>query len=50
MNSRPQQSSGSTVLNTFAPKKALVLAKFSRYEFEKHRNPDLSENEFIENV
>lgn len=35
---------------TFAPKKALVLGKFSRYEFEKHRNPHSSEEELIHSV
>lgn len=34
----------------FSPKKALLLCKFSRYDFEKHRNPDLSEDELIESV
>lgn len=35
---------------TFAPKKALVLGKFSRYEFEKHRNPHSSEEELIHSL
>lgn len=34
----------------FLPKKALVLTKFSRYEFEKRRHADLSEEELIKNV
>lgn len=34
----------------FLPKKALVLTKFSRYEFEKKRHADLSEEELIKNV
>jgi hypothetical protein len=34
----------------FRPKTALVLAKFSRYEFEKRRNPYLSEKDLIKNV
>lgn len=49
MNSS-QESATRSKLDTFVPKKALVLGKFSRYEFEKHRNPKLTENEFIENV
>lgn len=39
-----------SMTNVFTPKKALVLGKFSRYEFEKHRNPNLSEEEFIQSV
>ncbi|XP_054706903.1 NAD kinase 2, mitochondrial-like [Uloborus diversus] len=34
----------------FLPKKALVLSKFSRYEFEKRRHADLSEDELIKNL
>lgn len=34
----------------FAPKRALVLGKFSRYDFEKQRNPSFSENELIQSV
>jgi hypothetical protein len=34
----------------FRPKTALVLSKFSRYEFEKRRNPYLSEKDLIKNV
>lgn len=34
----------------FLPKKALILTKFSRYEFEKRRHADLSEEELIKNV
>ena len=34
----------------FLPQKALVLSKFSRYEFEKRRHADLSEEELIKNV
>ncbi|KFM59855.1 NAD kinase domain-containing protein 1, partial [Stegodyphus mimosarum] len=34
----------------FLPKKALVLTKFSRYEFEKRRHSDLSEEELIKNL
>lgn len=34
----------------FLPKKALILTKFSRYEFEKRRHADLSEKELIKNV
>lgn len=36
--------------SAFRPKKALVLGKFSRYEFEKHRNPNLNEKEISESV
>lgn len=36
--------------SAFTPKKALVLGKFSRYEFEKHRNPNLNEEEFSESL
>lgn len=34
----------------FNPKKVLVLGKFSRYEFEKHRHANLNEDEFVEYV
>ena len=34
----------------FRPKTALLLTKFSRYEFEKRRNPGLSEEELSKNV
>ncbi|CAG2117699.1 unnamed protein product, partial [Medioppia subpectinata] len=34
-------------IEPFRPKKALVLTKFSRYEFEKKRNPDLNEEQLI---
>lgn len=34
----------------FLPEKALILTKFSRYEFEKRRHADLSEEELIKNV
>lgn len=34
----------------FRPKKVLVIGKFSRLEFEKHRNPDLSDKELAEYV
>lgn len=34
----------------FLPKKALILTKFSRYEFEKRRHADLSEEELIKNL
>lgn len=34
----------------FSPKKALVLTKFSRYEFEKRRHSDLTEDQLIKNL
>ena len=34
----------------FRPKRALVLAKFSRYEFEKRKNAHLKEDDLIKNV
>ncbi|XP_075680246.1 NAD kinase 2, mitochondrial isoform X2 [Dermatophagoides pteronyssinus] len=34
----------------FRPKKVLVIGKFSRLEFEKHRNPDLSDKELAEYI
>ena len=37
-------------IEPFKPKRALVLVKFSRYEFEKIRNPDSSEEEFKRTV
>lgn len=37
-------------IEPFQPKKALILAKFSRYEFEKRRNPAMSEEELIRSV
>ncbi|GFT18310.1 NAD kinase 2, mitochondrial [Nephila pilipes] len=42
----------STVLNEkpFTPKKALILTKFSRYEFEKRTHSELSEEELIKNL
>ncbi|CAG2165249.1 unnamed protein product [Oppiella nova] len=47
----PQMSSTdhhfSEPIEPFTPKRALVLTKFSRYEFEKKRNPDLSEEQLI---
>lgn len=36
--------------NQFTPNRALVVGKFSRYEFEKHRHPDLDEKQFIDCV
>ena len=36
--------------NEFRPQRALVVGKFTRYEFEKHRNPDLDEKSFVEAV
>ncbi|KAF8782341.1 NAD kinase 2 like protein [Argiope bruennichi] len=45
-------SQNSTQLNEtpFTPKKALILTKFSRYEFEKRTHSDLSEDELIKNL
>ncbi|GBN79464.1 NAD kinase 2, mitochondrial [Araneus ventricosus] len=45
-------SQNSTLLNEtpFTPKKALILTKFSRYEFEKRTHSDLSEDELIKNL
>ncbi|XP_076340024.1 NAD kinase 2, mitochondrial-like isoform X1 [Tachypleus tridentatus] len=37
-------------IHHFRPKKALILTKFSRYEYEKRRHPDLSEEELIKNL
>jgi hypothetical protein len=37
-------------IEPFRPKTALILAKFSRYEFEKRRNPYLTESDLIKNV
>lgn len=34
----------------FIPKKALILTKFSRYEFEKRRHPGLDEDQLKINV
>lgn len=34
----------------FKPKRALVLGKLSRYEFEKHRNPNIDEKQLMTNV
>ncbi|KAG8191209.1 hypothetical protein JTE90_021946 [Oedothorax gibbosus] len=34
----------------FVPKKALILTKFSRYEFEKKTHADLSEAELVKNL
>lgn len=34
----------------FIPRKALILTKFSRYEFEKRRHPGLSEDELKRNL
>lgn len=34
----------------FDPKTALILTKFSRYEFEKRRHPNLSEDELVQNL
>ncbi|GIY56258.1 hypothetical protein CDAR_274952 [Caerostris darwini] len=34
----------------FVPKKALILTKFSRYEFEKRTHSELSEDELIKNL
>ena len=50
----PEMSSSDQQYNDpiepFRPKRALILVKFSRYEFEKRRNPGLSEEEFIRSV
>ncbi|KAH7642798.1 NAD kinase 2, mitochondrial [Dermatophagoides farinae] len=35
---------------TFRPKKVLVVGKFSRLEFEKHRNANLSEKQLAEHL
>ncbi|CAL1273993.1 unnamed protein product [Larinioides sclopetarius] len=45
-------SQNSTLLNEtpFTPKKALILTKFSRYEFEKRTHSELSEDELIKNL
>ena len=48
MSSTDQQ--WSDPIEPFQPKKALILAKFSRYEFEKRRNPGMTEEELIRNV
>ena len=48
MSSSDQQFSDPT--EPFRPKRALVLVKFSRYEFEKRRNPGLSDEEFKKTV
>ncbi|UXI18456.1 pleckstrin-like protein domain-containing family F member 2-like [Sarcoptes scabiei] len=34
----------------FKPKRALVLGKLSRYEFEKHRNPNIDEKQLMTNI
>ncbi|XP_064476811.1 NAD kinase 2, mitochondrial-like isoform X2 [Ornithodoros turicata] len=34
----------------FVPKRALVLTKFSRYEFEKRRHADLTEEELVKDL
>ncbi|UYV83592.1 NADK2 [Cordylochernes scorpioides] len=39
-----------TSTESFSPKRALVLTKFSRYEFEKRRHSNLSETELIKNL
>lgn len=36
--------------DTFHSKKALILTKFSRYEFEKRTNPNLTEEQLIDKV
>lgn len=53
MSSTPKMTENGPVKcskSAFTPKKALVLGKFSRYEFEKHRNPNLSEKEISDSV
>ncbi|UYV83582.1 NADK2 [Cordylochernes scorpioides] len=39
-----------TSTESFSPKRALVLTKFSRYEFEKRKHSNLSETELIKNL
>ncbi|OTF80694.1 NAD kinase domain-containing protein 1-like protein [Euroglyphus maynei] len=55
INSNCSSSSSSIVDHftepaTFRPKKVLVVGKFSRLEFEKHRNAHLSEKELAEHL
>lgn len=44
-NSQPKMEG-----DTFQAKRALILTKFSRYEFEKRTNPNLSEEQLIDKV
>ena len=36
----------SAPVGDFKPKKALILTKVSRYEYERFRHPDMTETEF----
>ncbi|KAG1714008.1 NAD kinase 2, mitochondrial [Nymphon striatum] len=46
----PYSNYNSNNSSFFKPEKALVLTKFSRYEYEKRRHPALSEEELMKNL
>ncbi|XP_054162681.1 NAD kinase 2, mitochondrial-like [Oppia nitens] len=50
MSANNEDQSLTDPIEPFRPKTALLLTKFSRYEFEKKRNPGLNEEELSKNL